>query len=330
MDDFAHRRARKRLVLSTLVLGALVWLNPAWAQTSSSALAEQLFIDGQTLMAHGRPSEACPKFSESQRIEPRLGTLLNLAACHEADGKLALSWSEFMDASVLAERAKRPDREAFAKEHIAALEKRLGRLRITAPVMSSSGHPPEIRLDGQVLSPVALGTALPMDPGHHTLEASADGKAPWKAVIESRAGTEARVEIPALADQPTASAPPVDGRPEPANPPEHGSPRRAAGLIVGGVGLAGVWVGSVFGLLAFSNESQARKVCPDAGCTTQKGVDLHDTARTQALVSTLGFAVGALLTATGVFLVLTVPRGRSPASAQLRVRFEPGGLRASF
>jgi hypothetical protein len=319
----------RKVIASALALLALGAPRAGLAQ-STSAVAEQLFLDGQSLMEHGKVSEACPKFAESQRLDPKLGTLLNLAACHEADGQLALAWSEFVDASALADRAKRSDRSAFAKDHIAALEKRLARLRITGPATSSPEAGLELRLDGKPLSSAALGTALPLDPGHHKLEAVAPGKKPWQTEIESRAGAESRVEIPALADESSSGAPPpaplrVEARPE-APTSEQSFPLRTAGFVVGGVGIAGLAVGTIFGVLAFSKESQAHDVCPDAGCATPEGVNLHDSARTFATVSTIGFAAGALLTAGGLFLVLTAPKDPASASSQLRLRLAARGL----
>jgi hypothetical protein len=63
-------------------------------------------------LTEGRVSDACPKFEESHRLDPSGGTILNLALCHEKEGKLARSWSEFNEASAFARRDYRADREA--------------------------------------------------------------------------------------------------------------------------------------------------------------------------------------------------------------------------
>src|SRR5262245_14317965 len=99
-------------------LVALAWLVPgaaaAQSQGAEVALAEMLYRQGRQLMADGKVSEACPKFAESYRLDAATGTLLNLAACHEAEHKLATAWLEYSEAVTLARRDKRDDRIRFA------------------------------------------------------------------------------------------------------------------------------------------------------------------------------------------------------------------------
>src|SRR5262249_35450838 len=86
--------------------------------------AQVLFEQARQLVAAGRYAEACAMFAESQRLDPAGGTLLNLAVCHESEGKMLAAWAEFHEARVQARQDGRTDREDLAAAHIARLESR--------------------------------------------------------------------------------------------------------------------------------------------------------------------------------------------------------------
>lgn len=89
---------------------------------------------------------------------------------------------------------------------------------------------------------------------------------------------------------------------------------RVAGLVTGGAGIAGLLVGTAFGLKATSALAQphcdAKKVC-DPG--------VIDDAKSAATISTIGFVAGAVLVAGGVTLFLL---GRS-RDATARINAAP-------
>src|SRR4051794_15945207 len=119
------------VVLSVLVLVCVA--RPAKAQSVARdpATAQALFEEGKRLMQAKHFSDACPKFAESQRLDPGGGTLFALALCHEGAGKTASAWADFNDALTEARKDKRADREAAALEHIRALEGQLTRVRLS-------------------------------------------------------------------------------------------------------------------------------------------------------------------------------------------------------
>ncbi len=194
-------------ILVVCTLWGLSFAEPARAQsgTDAAALAEALYRQARDLMAEKRYAEACPKFAESQRLDPATGTLLNLAACHEAMGKLATAWIEYSEGLLSARRDQREDRVRYVEEQLKGIEPRLSMLTIT--VDPAADNPAlEIRLNGALIGAAARGVPAPVDPGTHVLEASAPGKKPWRQ--EFTVGQEAdrkTVTVPLLEDAPVTA-----------------------------------------------------------------------------------------------------------------------------
>jgi hypothetical protein len=58
-------------------------------RANDSATAEALFAAGREAIRRGDYQAACPMFAESNRLDPAVGTVLNLAICEEHLGQLA-------------------------------------------------------------------------------------------------------------------------------------------------------------------------------------------------------------------------------------------------
>ena len=87
--------------------------------------------------------------------------------------------------------------------------------------------------------------------------------------------------------------------------------------------MAGLAVGTVFGVLASSSWKTAQHECPTKmGCTTQAMND-RSSALTDATVSTVGFIAGGVLAATGVVLYFTAPKSDAP---KVGLEARPGGV----
>ncbi len=321
-----ERRSFGRLL--AVSLAALALAGPAGAAdppagappATDKALAEALFRDARALLDEGKVGEACAMLAESHRIEPKPGTILNLASCREKQGWFASAWVAYNEAAAVAARAGQADREAFARAQATAMEALLSRVKLEV------GEQPagiELRLDGRAIPAAAREMAIPVDPGEHTIEAAAPGHRPWSIRVEVKAGSRLLpVQVPRLereAAPPPPAVPPAPPPPAPrAAPPivapeaaADGSSRRIAGYAVGGVGVAGIVVGSIFGVRTFMKKSEGDSDCHGTSCS-QRGLDLHGEASTSATISTISFAVGLAGVGAGVVLVLTAPRAKAP------------------
>lgn len=298
-------------LLSVAMLRAL----PSLAQDASTkATAEALFADGRRLMAIGEYGTACPKLAASQRLDPGIGTALNLADCYEKSGRIASAWAEFRGAMSAAHAAGSPDREQLASDRVSALAPRLSYLTITtSPAQAASI---QLIRDGNPIDVAVLGTPIPIDPGHHTLEAKATGKKTWSDAFDiTVASSQVSIQIPNLADDTGATSAHTT--------PDQRSQARAQreiGIGVGVVGLLGLTAGTVFGLRASSIWNDAKTHCTAyPSVCDQVGVSLGKDAEQASGISTVAFVIGGAGLIGGTILYFTAPKDSPEKALSLRV-----------
>ncbi|HRI63097.1 MAG TPA: hypothetical protein PK156_02635, partial [Polyangium sp.] len=160
------------------------------------ALAEVLFREAKALSDKEQFEQACPKFQESHRLDPKPGTILNLAVCHEKQGKVASAWLDYLDAATVATRAGQKARAAFAKDQAAKLEKTIPRFIVR---VSETTPGLIVKLDKAALNEAAWGTAAPINPGEHAVEATAPGYVTWsKNITIEKTPGNVEIVIPKL------------------------------------------------------------------------------------------------------------------------------------
>jgi hypothetical protein len=325
------------VVFATLVASSALWSGPASAEPSPAdrQAATTLFKEGKALLDKGQVPDACRKFEASQRLDPAAGTLLNLAVCHEKEGRTASAWYEFTDALAAARKDNRTERIKLAEEHIAKLEPLL--VRLTIDVSKANEVPDlEVRRDGALLARAGWGIATPIDPGEHKIEAKAKGRLPFNQTIQLDAKSPTKtVTIPALAIDPeaaraaaAASAPPADTvaapAPAPPPPPAETSHRGRNGTITTVVGGAVLVGAGVVGFLAKSKWDNAQDACPRKESCSAAGSDETKKAGKLADAATGLGVVGAIVTGIGVYLLSTAPASTTTsAQLQQRPRIQP-------
>ena len=266
---------------------------------SNLTLAETLFDDAKELIAHGNSAAACPKLAESHRLDPKLGTLLNLAACHESVGKTASAWGEFSEARRMAVKQGRADREAYAADHVGLLEQRLSRVTFSS---EEPGVEPDLTLDDELVGAALFHTPVPLDPGPHAVIARRAGRVAVTVTFTVSPGPSAQtVSLPKLATAPLDLGPEL-GPP----PPVSGQWKRSAGLVALGIGAVGAGLSTAFGLNASSKHSDAGSHCSGRVCDPE-GLELQGSARSSADAATVAAGVAVVAIGVGAFLLLTAP-----------------------
>ncbi|HSO33140.1 MAG TPA: hypothetical protein VLT33_11490, partial [Labilithrix sp.] len=274
-----------RFGIATTAAATFLLLSTATAQAqvaagaSNEMRAEYLFRSGEKKFDSGKHAEACADFSESLRLGPKLGTLLNLALCHETIGKPATAWSEYHHGAAWAAQNGQKDRHDFALQHAVALETKLPRVLLQLP---SDRAIATVDVDGEPLPDSRWYLPVFLDPGEHSVTLSAPGK--QRSTVKFRvivSPTEQLVYVPALADL----EPPPAPAPAPAAPPDPDHTRRLVGFTMLGVGGVGVALGLTFGLLAVSKRDEIGSRCVANRCTTE-GADLYRASQTNAAVAT--------------------------------------------
>jgi hypothetical protein len=199
-----------------------------------------------------------------------------------------------------------------------------------------------VSVDGQQIADHLDGTPLNVDPGAHAFTFEADGHASVTRQLLIKEGEARREEHLIVGDavapheaQPvpmpsetspistssTGPLPPTTDAKPAAAPGTALGTQRIVGLTLSGIGAAAVGVGAVLGLLSESAWSSAKAAC--GGVATQctnvpQGQSYHDTAETNATLSTAAFIGGGVLIAAGAALFFTATQHDDTRVARVR------------
>ncbi len=269
-------------VLATLAMTGVV--APARAQESEAAA---LFSEARALMLEGRFERACPKLEQSQQLEPRVGTMLNLAVCHERLGMIASAWVEFQQARDAATAEGRNKQRDLAQERIDLLGPRVPWVTLAvAPNAGVDGL--ALALNGAPVDPTEWGEPMPIDPGEHILVGAAPGYAPREVrfvLVESQRSTVTLAKLE-RGPRPTPESPtplpnksrpnqPKPSRPDPPTP----SPQPQGWVLE--IGLFGGYLlangertsptNSPSSVIVTEAGTNADRSCEEVGCDYARG-----------------------------------------------------------
>ncbi len=312
-------------LLTTLAVFACA--STAQADTTNPKRAEAEFRAGLDAMKAGHVSDACKRFADADRLDKKVGYVVNLARCESKEGRLVPSretWKRALELATQTSDARRSDVE----KGLRGAEEDVPRVEVTLDRQTSA------QLDGTPIESDKLAAGAEIDLGKHALVFTKPGYATTRVEFEAkRTGERVKLAAPVLA----ADAPPpvalVDSaaatadatRPAPANtavtlaPPISIAPASAAatpwpkfvavGLAAGGVSALGM--GGYFALRASSKNRESVVACPANQCADEAGVIKRTEAREAADLATIAFVTGGALAASGVAVWLLSPKSQT-------------------
>jgi hypothetical protein len=295
------------------VVCLLTLSHPAHGQTQDPAAAEELFRAGREAMKSGDLAVACDNFRESYRLDPTVGTVLNLAICEERLGRLASAWHRYRQ--VIEMLRPSDERLVLARQSLAALEPRIPRLTNRL----ARGAPTGTRVfrDTIELTRASLGVPLPVDPGEHEIIARAEGRQPRRYRVTLSAGEHREVVVARLllaAAKQSEASPKGPATKASGDLPEDtrdSSGTRVRGFVVGSFGLAALAVSGVTGVMVLDRKNTVEADCnrDTKLCNSREGLDAADSGKTLSAISTTGLAVGVLGVGVGAYLILSSRNG---------------------
>jgi hypothetical protein len=335
---------------------AAALLVPAIARAQDPEAAA-LFAAAKDLASKGQWADACPKFEAAQRKEPALGTLMNVADCHEHTLSIFRSWGEWRLAYEQAKKANDDARADLAKRRADAIEPRLPHLKVVVSGMQSDLS---VWRDDKELDTAEYNTDLPIDPGSRTITVrrGADTIASTKVDLKEKAHELVTFDLDAIAKSHPAPVATTSGGSKTgdgravvqtntvvvnggSNEPKSTPAGKVAANIFLGVGLTAAVFGGAFMGVATALSSNKSSDCtqvsaPQASptqwvCNSNTAANIT-TAQTLAQVGQWVAVGGAVLVVTAIVLFIVVPKEKEKERTAPVVGFGPipGGAALSL
>jgi len=323
-------------------------------QTIDAARARELFREAMALIAGGDYASALSKLQQVATFKSTPQVRFNIGVCQEKLGRLVVALGEYRIALADAEQDK--NAKKVVEEATRAIQELEPRLPVLNLQRGAGADLATVSVDGKELTDSQVSSPILLDPGVHTIEATAEGYAKFRKqlrVSEREKATfeivmtkgETPVAVPTASAAPPASAAPSSApepaptasAPEPAmtssEPPPTAASSSGSGKMLGwvalGVGVAGGAL-ATYGYLKRSSalsdlDSQCgsdKQQCPDSARS------ILDDGKSATTLGNIGLAVGVVGLTTGIILLVTsgpsAPEQERAAPAQAaRIRFTP-------
>ncbi len=315
MSSSAFRKVRRTcLALAVLVTPVVAPPNLAHAQSAENkAAARALGVEGIQLANAGNCEAAVEKLSRAEALYHAPTILGRLGECQVNLGKL-VEGTENLNRVV---RENLPDDapRAFVKAREraqAVLDAALPKIAELKIIVDPRVEGLQVRVGDKPVPAALLGADRPTDPGTHLVVAEAPGYRSATAEVTLTEGDAQSVSLSLIPEpesavrQPVPPAGPSSGTG--AQPMDVGvsqKPDKTLAYVLWGVGGAGLITGSITGILAMNEKGELDDQCDTHSTCPERAQHTIDSAKTMALVSTIGFGVGVAGAIAGTIVYFT-------------------------
>ena len=284
-------------------------------------LAREHYGKGKALFDQSRYDEALVEFQQAYDLSPHPVVLKSVGECQVRTGNIKGAIESFE--KYLVEKPDAQDSEEV-KSRIGELRSKMGRVDITSIPDGAT-----VEIDGQSTGKT---TPLTMDmvPGSHKIALTASGFKPLNKDVTLREGETKALPINFFEEGERVALEPFPGEEKPKEtgeqkPKEEGGPDYTGAWVSVGIAGAGIIAGSVFGLVALSDESEYNK---------KPSKSLADSGEAMALACDISFGVAGAAAVVGLVLFLTADSGdegkEAPKAGSVEVAPIAGANGAGF
>jgi len=322
----ARTRAGAALVALAFLLqaGGALAQNGKQPSAAAKTTARNLLLDCREKFGKKDLASALKSCQGGHAIMNVPSTGLDLAKVQEAMGLLvearetALDVTRFNNA---ANNATYAEAQAEASQIAQNLETRIPSLVINV-TGAPEGAELAVKVDNDAIPAAAMSLPYKVNPGEHTIVASAPGTNPVEQKVTVQTGQTKTVDL-ALSRASSASPPGPSGggdAKDPWNRPKDEIDKENAGgrqipawsWIAGGVGLVGLGVGVGFGVDFSNAQETVARDCPDNQCIDKYSAADADALQSRwnrSLILTIaGSVVGATGLGLAIYGIATAPK----------------------
>lgn len=318
--------SRRKVLFAAVVLTSLAigFGDVAADEPDAKTRAQTLFLEGRNAIDTGDWAAGCPKVRTSLELFSVANSHFTVAQCDERDGHIVAALEHWERGLALVDASD--PRAKVAKERMADLETRVPRIRVVVPPANASAT---VWLDDVQLDPALFAAPLRVEPGKHVFVVRATGRQDKRKEIDiaEKERTEFVVnvgepETPQPMPTTSSSARPVGGTP----PSMH--PRKTAGFVVGGIGVASLLAsaGTAYGVYSVKQNIVDSCILAQA-CKSKERDELVTQYKSLLVANAFTFGLGLAGIGAGVLMVVTAPKKtlEKPPNAQLVPLAVPGG-----